>query len=55
MNLKRNKDLCLPINYKMPDKIKISAPVSAKGADGYRVVETIDSSISERECLHSEA
>ena len=39
--IKRNKDLCLPINYKTFDKNKASAPVSATGADGYRVVETI--------------
>lgn len=36
--IKRNKDLCLPINYKMPDKMITSAPVSATGADGYRLV-----------------
>ena len=39
--IKRNKNLCLPINYKTHDKNKTSAPVSATGADGYRVVETI--------------
>jgi len=37
--IKRNKDLCLPINYKTHDKNKTSAPVSATGADGYRVVD----------------
>ena len=39
--IKRNEDLCLPINYKIFDKNKPSAPVSATGADGSRVVETI--------------
>ncbi len=29
------------INYKIPDKMITSAPVSATGADGYRLVETI--------------
>ena len=29
------------LNYKTHDKNKTSAPVSATGADGYRVVETI--------------
>ena len=38
--IKRNKDLCLPINYKTHDKNKTSAPVSATGADGYLLVET---------------
>lgn len=39
--IKRNKDLCLPINYKTHDKNKTSAHVSATCADGSRVVETI--------------
>ena len=36
---KRNKDLCLPINYKMSENKKSSAHVSATCADGSRLVE----------------